>query len=370
VENYIRILVTLTPTLSFPVISSKHQTVENLAHQIEAEYAYRFLIPLPSGKTEGKPEDESQTEEDVMEPIECGALYVCGEEGMKPLRFTDTVGEVLESDGVVGVMNVNEGKQMWGSVSGIDLTTSQDSLSQSINPSKSGFVLDTTTTTTSLVSTTSPRSASRSNLSVVQPTGTTMALSRTPSHSGRLPSFRMSTIFNATLDDRFQSVLHNRVAIEYFINFWSDKEAKSNPTFFKNSIEDHTIDNLLFYLDVELFQGIPDSSHPHFARYIYMTYIRSGAPVPINLSEEIRRDVVVPSVTTEEGVDTAMFDESQEIVYSVLKGQAFVRFEKSAVYAGYQEKRRNDRMLYQAASIRSSYYSVFKPDPEWVTTTL
>ncbi len=135
-----------------------------------------------------------------------------------------------------------------------------------------------------------------------------------------------SQIQNETqvLETRFQSVLSNKLALDYFQKF---------------AIKEFSVENLLFWLDVELFAaGIScDIEDNYFeeretavihARYIYLTYINSNAPLQVNLSDDIRKDVTWP-IDDEDNVERNMFDEAQVAVYQLMKGHTFTRFEES-----------------------------------------
>lgn len=117
----------------------------------------------------------------------------------------------------------------------------------------------------------------------------------------------------SSLDDRLQSCLRNKIALRHFSEF---------------CIEEYTIENLLFWLDVEIFQSCHHEIREIYGKYIYLAYIKSGAALQVNISAEVRRDIHWPTATADETV----FDEAQEQVYSMIKGHSFVRFEKSTKY--------------------------------------
>ncbi|CAG8683494.1 14388_t:CDS:2, partial [Racocetra fulgida] len=80
ISSFIKLTVNISPTISFPVTIEKTYTVERLARQIEAEYAFKY----------GGIEERS-----IHEPLEVGLLY---DVSMVALRFRDLVGDVLEHD--------------------------------------------------------------------------------------------------------------------------------------------------------------------------------------------------------------------------------------------------------------------------------
>ncbi|KAJ3034113.1 hypothetical protein HDV00_005434 [Rhizophlyctis rosea] len=316
-ETFTRINVIVSPTVSFSVIADKNRTIEYLSHQIEAEYTYRFLFP--NGKVEDKSGAEMGQEEDELkhEPLECGLLC---DENMNALRFEDTIGAVLTEDTKVHVMNVYEGKEIWSSVQ-VDSTTVTENLS-------TPKVLDALPTSiresvadkldklsSSFVDSAKPvpvaaaMSGARSR-SINELGRSDVNLLQAPAEEGKIGGHHRCA--SLTLDDRLQWILHSRSALESFISF---------------CVEDHTVENLLFWFEAEIFQHISANDRLLYARYLYFTYLCGGAPMRINLSEEIRRDVALPTDSIH--VDNSMFDEAQEIIYAALKGQAFVRFERT-----------------------------------------
>ena len=84
-------MANISSSISFPVTVEKTYTVERLARQIEAEYAFKFCGFEHNG---------------LYEPLEVGLLY---DVSMVALRFRDFVGDVLEHGDVVNVLNVYEG---------------------------------------------------------------------------------------------------------------------------------------------------------------------------------------------------------------------------------------------------------------------
>jgi hypothetical protein len=100
-ESFQRVFVHLFPDLVFPIIVDGTRTVDTLARQIEAEYAFIFLTG------DGK-DARCQALKTLrkLEPLMVGLIY-CGN---TPLRFEDTIQTVIPHDGTVKVMNVFESK--------------------------------------------------------------------------------------------------------------------------------------------------------------------------------------------------------------------------------------------------------------------
>jgi hypothetical protein len=152
--------------------------------------------------------------------------------------------------------------------------------------------------------------------------GTKIPISPSTPNISRLSLASVSQIQNS--ETRFQAILSNTLALNYFQKF---------------TIREYSVENLLFWLDVELFTaGIScDIEDNYFeeqetsiihARYIYLTYINSNAPLQVNISDEIRKDITWP-INDDDIVDRNMFDEVQVAVYQLMKGHTFLGFEDS-----------------------------------------
>ncbi|KAF9196601.1 hypothetical protein BGZ50_009116 [Haplosporangium sp. Z 11] len=125
-------------------------------------------------------------------------------------------------------------------------------------------------------------------------------------------------------DARFQEILHNTIALDHFRQF---------------CFQEYSIENLLFWMDVELFakpspellqmnhkdkekqyDGATDDEKQEkqcgendeagqfavqHARYIYLTYIDACAPLQVNLSDETRTDIPWPILDYETSAPTS-----------------------------------------------------------------
>ncbi|KAI9226921.1 MAG: hypothetical protein DHS80DRAFT_24749 [Piptocephalis tieghemiana] len=86
------------------------------------------------------------------------------------------------------------------------------------------------------------------------------------------------------------------------------------------------LESLLFYMEVEAFRQCEEDRRvlSIYARFLYDVYIRVDAPLQVNLSAEVREEVEkCPRVWS------GMFDESQEVVYGLLKHHILQGFESS-----------------------------------------
>ncbi|KAG0025735.1 hypothetical protein BGZ82_009874 [Podila clonocystis] len=198
-------------------------------------------------------------------------------------------------------------------------------------------------------------------------------------------------------DARFQEILHNTIALDHFRQF---------------CFQEYSIENLLFWLDVELFSkpskefldmDTPEAKGDQMlnpahtdkpgrfavkhARYIYLTYIDSNAPLQVNLSDETRTEIPWPildyspsgsptSVTSKESglegwpVDRRMFDAAQEHTYQLMKGHTLVRFEESDLWKEVEKTICEQPEEYAKAAIDGPLNSHYKPEVKVITDTV
>ncbi|KAF9371634.1 hypothetical protein CPC16_002931 [Podila verticillata] len=203
-------------------------------------------------------------------------------------------------------------------------------------------------------------------------------------------------------DARFQEILHNTIALDHFRQF---------------CFQEYSIENLLFWLDVELFSKPPkefldmDTSEGKndeilsstntnsagqfavkHARYIYLTYIDSNGPLQVNLSDETRTEIPWPildyspssptSLTSKESelegwpVDRRMFDAAQEHTYQLMKGHTLVRFEESDLWKEVEKIicelpwESTEPEEYAKAAIYGPLNGHYKPDVTVITDTV
>ncbi|KAI8813114.1 hypothetical protein BJ742DRAFT_849898 [Cladochytrium replicatum] len=305
---------------TFEITVDRTQTVEYLTRQIEADWLFR------KNSMNGSPEDDGPTQQ----RLEISMLH---DAGNMALKFSETIENVLGPSDVVFALNTFE----------VSPSTDFDLLSFSERKHSTTDLDDSSTRGTFPASSTitslhSLLSNDASSAHVMHPTSLQSSRGRP-----------MSMLKNPTMDERLQAILHNKLALRYFSEF---------------CIEEYTIENLLFYVDVELFQSYDNEMRALFAKYIYHMYISDAAPLQVNISAEVKKDIPCPLQLQQSGVlpELSMFDEAQQQVYSMLKGHSYVRFERSPKYAAYQDAKRIDRVAYTEARIRGSYADYFRPD--------
>ncbi|KAG0272670.1 hypothetical protein BGZ95_011549 [Linnemannia exigua] len=147
------------------------------------------------------------------------------------------------------------------------------------------------------------------------------------------------------------------------------------------------------------------------ARYIYLTYIDSYAPLQVNLSDESRTDIPWPILDasdnssndnnhsrnnsgaskdgkkgirsrigsgndsrTEEVVgwplDRHMFDGAQEHTYQLMKGHTLVRFEDSELWKSAQRMMHDQPTEYEKATVHGPLHSHYCPDTSVILSTV
>ncbi|KAL7751775.1 hypothetical protein RI367_002775 [Sorochytrium milnesiophthora] len=152
----------------------------------------------------------------------------------------------------------------------------------------------------------------------------------------------------AACDSRFQSLLHNQVGLQLLCQF---------------CIKQRCVENLLFWIDVEILRSAPPELQWLLSKYILNIYIDKKAPLKVNVSEEVASDISVASISLGGLSFVSIFDEAQESVYWALKNQALGPFEGSQGFADFLTFRRQNRQAYYASKIRS-FSATFKPDLE------
>ncbi|KAJ3187873.1 hypothetical protein HDU85_006266 [Gaertneriomyces sp. JEL0708] len=357
--------------VSLEIMVDRQQTIEHLAKMAETQYAYRYFMheepPKPSSAGANRPQ---------RDPLQIGQVY---NSGMLALKFDDVVGDVLGYIDTVTVINAFEGDSINRTMHIVEedpASAEEEALLLSSggedagSPSHRSVELPAIESTVSLEESMSevfgkPLSAEgrRPSAAVVAapaPNTTQPPIPQTPrrrssnlrtQHNtqselreryGAMP-FNMPLV---TLDDRLQAILRNKFALRFFSDF---------------CIEEYTIENLLFWLDVEIFQSLDDEIRTLYGKYIFMTYLAANAPLQLNIPAEIRNDIPRPNGDTP---DVTTYDEAQEQVYAMLKGHSFLRFEKSPKWQQYQQAKTTERLEYLRGRVTGTFAASFASNVE------
>ncbi|KAI8810851.1 hypothetical protein BJ742DRAFT_885574 [Cladochytrium replicatum] len=344
VDNFMRLYVNPPGGKDpFVVVVDKRATVEYLSHLIEAEWALKYCM---SNKLDKNARSE--------EPLACGMLY---DANQLSLRFSDRVGDVLDADSDIFPTNVLDSQVYTSIISALSGEPSRKAVSNVGSQENVAEVPLSIKNDEVSASNDGVRALLETNDD--NPTAETIEeLSSNPQKTrGMSTSFSTSSKRSMPLHERIQEVLRNKVALDFFHEF---------------CIEEYVIENLLFWLDVEIFQSCPTEFQGAYAKYIYLLYIARGAPLQLNLTDEVQNEVPRPPEDDSQGwpADPMIFDEAQEQVYSNLKAYTFERFERSLKWSEMHTHRRADRAAYAKASVSDSYFELFKPDTNRITQTI
>ncbi|KAJ3238708.1 hypothetical protein HDU81_007288 [Chytriomyces hyalinus] len=338
-DCFIRLQVCLDrPEVSFHVVADRRNTIEYLTHQIEAEYVYKYAFPISE---EGK---DSTPIEGFM-PLEVGELTAMNS---VVLKYEDVIGESLDPDLVVNVVNVFE----INGVVAAEPSEESDVVSIGLidvaeEPERAVSKRGTVANPAFMAPPESTNSERHSAIS---------SLSRRKSNQSRRRSimsiFTMAAVKEPVpnMDDALLfEMLRNLVGIEMLISF---------------CLTDFTVENLLFWLDVQVFRSCPENLASQFGGYIYNMYLVSDAPVKVNVAGDLMYDIN-GAIVNQVGVDMTMFDDAQQHVYSLLKMKTLTRFKKSKLYASFESYRAKNEELYKSKSFSGKFYDglCFKKPP-------
>ncbi|KAI9325923.1 hypothetical protein DFJ73DRAFT_965487 [Zopfochytrium polystomum] len=355
-ENFWRIQVEVdNPRVSFFVIAEKRITINQLIHLIEAEYAYKFVLP---------PRDENgeYDADPSAQPLQCGLLY---DSAMNSLRFDDRVEAVLDFDETIHAMNVfSDYSQFSGCspASGLSFSLNVDTVdgpdganetpltkvmrrSSQLPPELPAQISEDSPAIDSATTDFVPEVCCHKPEAPDTETASTsvVILPRRPCSPKRSPTVASRS---PTLDDRFRSQFRNRAALQRFQEF---------------CVEDKTVENLMFWLEVEILQSCPDELQLIYGQYLYYIYLAPTAPLRINVCEEVLTDTTCPN--GEKVLDQIVFDEAQHHIYTMLKGHSFVKFERNAnLHSPLKEE---DDVLAKADML-GSFFEELKPNIDLV----
>ncbi|ORX96110.1 hypothetical protein K493DRAFT_301117 [Basidiobolus meristosporus CBS 931.73] len=330
IESYIRVTAFVSLHHYFTVTVSRASTVEELCKLIEAEYAFNYLCsPTPASSLDyvrestqslkqlldrGLMEDladsellgsDSTLEEDEgnAKPLICGAIF----SGKRELRFSDTVGDVLDKNDIVRVVNIYEEMTMINETSGIG----HDSRRWS-----------------------SPTANVRLDETFVDKRTGTSLLTQ-PSDAKPLTE----QVRNNSAEMRFQNIFENKICLNYFRQF---------------CLHECTIESFLFWVEVEVYRCTKSALVPVIAEYLYKVYIDTDGPLRINIPEAIRSNILPPISSSDYLPNLNMFDEAQEYVFDLLAHHVLPQFEASELYIKLVNDQAVDRTNFEQAYISES----------------
>ncbi|OUM58731.1 hypothetical protein PIROE2DRAFT_15929 [Piromyces sp. E2] len=333
--KYIQLCVEINGYHCFTITIEKQKTVEYLIHQIEAEYAFQFLFP--------KNKNIGELKKDFSEPLllsnqqfECNA--VMNSDG-EILKYTDIVGDVFDMFDTVVCTNVYEEKvplrDNYGLLNDVSDLDDVNKLDKEDN---------------SLAKEQTDNNQEESINDYKNKNGKQVKGSIVKKHRQNHDKI-YSMIPNPSLDERFQGVLHNKITLNMFYTF---------------CLKEYSVENLLFWLDVEIFQTVNKDQYELYAKYIYYTYIDEKAPLQINITEEIKSDINVDGADFSSSGILEMFDDAQEHIYIMLKICLYRKFENNQIFNKLVEYKKNNRNEYEKNRILGYYGNYYKPDYETI----
>ena len=118
----------------------------------------------------------------------------------------------------------------------------------------------------------------------------------------------------SSLEERLYSVLHNKESLRFFKNF---------------CIQEFSIENVLFWLEVEAFRETKcEKQRVLFSQHILSTYVKGSAPLALNLDSDLSKTVSHYTPSS----DKTLFDELQSFIFMLIKQSSYTSFENSDLF--------------------------------------
>jgi hypothetical protein len=140
--------------------------------------------------------------------------------------------------------------------------------------------------------------------------------------------------------------------------------------FYTFCLKEYSVENLLFWLDVEIFQTVNKDKYELYSNYIYYTYVDNNAPLQINITEEIKSDINIKDADFTNPDILEIFDEAQEHIYIMLKIYLYQKFELNSIFKILQDYKKRNRKEYEKNRILGYYGNYYKPDYELIQEKL
>ncbi|KAJ1336682.1 hypothetical protein BSLG_007001 [Batrachochytrium salamandrivorans] len=328
INQFIRIQVLFRNGQVLRLLVDRTKTIEYVARQIEAEYAIRYLIDANEQEfSESDLLGSIANNSSTISLMQITQLY---DAGNLALPFSAFVGDLLAFDDSVTAVTTEE-------------VTSEtlDELGELEESEEIGHHVALTS---------EEQDTLHKNKIAVGSVFALIDINYTQKNkqdtTNAIPNslVRSHTIKSSTLDDRLQSVLHNIISMQFFNEF---------------CLQEYSVENSLFWIEAEIFKTIQDPTIRYtFAQYLYLTYIAGNkAPLTLNLSVDVCNDIPWPPP---ECPELTMFDEAQDHAYTMIKGHAYTRYEKGAIFEKFLEFKLSDRYTYIQGRVLWSYDTMFK----------
>ncbi|KAJ1909037.1 hypothetical protein IWQ60_011396, partial [Tieghemiomyces parasiticus] len=386
IASYIRILAHVSSVRSFPVTVRRLDSIEDLARQIEAEYAFRYPCSRPATPLFSPTDRGPAVEVDVdhspnAAPLICGALLL----NDIPLLFDACVDDVLAMDDTITVVNLHDGEEL-----GLSKTHTPASGTAPASPAEPANSFAHPAAVYSPLANRPPTSSLSMSIGI-QPTVACGADPAVPwsehplamAHPTRPPGLplpsstfvvepgRTSVISQDSLssfasqrsETSMRAAIHHAPAVqvdrEPHLDGLSMRKAEALftaqrlarlalprvrftnllstpamvPYFLHYCLQagDFALESALFWLDVERFRSTQSNVCRLTANYIYITYLAPQAPLFANVSGELRNEIAWPFLPGWH-LDTSVFDEAQEWVFQTMKHRHLTRFERGELF--------------------------------------
>ncbi|KAJ3226719.1 hypothetical protein HK099_004329 [Clydaea vesicula] len=325
-RGFFRLTACLDSGLTFLITIESNQSIEQLAKHIEAEHWFSYVVPRMS--VDRQPEVKVKSRSNWSKsPLEVKSLY---DKDRKSLDSTLIISKCFRNYDTVYVEL--EGKGL-SAVPGSALT------SYSYLAMQSTQNLDSES-----------KKFKRKLINSFRFGDSSFANKSRKSFLIASSDMNIST----TVDDRFNEILTNRLALMHFNEFCTDE---------------CTIHNLRFWIDVEIFKSCDASMRVLFANYIYLTYIDAGCKFQVRITPEVDQAIPWPILPSDD-IESTIYNDAQREIYCEMRDQTFFKFEKSADFVKLQEKIIKDGNKYQNNKITKSFAHYFQPDIDKMQTTI
>jgi len=297
-------IIIILENVKFGLTVDKNNTIEYLAKQIEAEYTFKFLLKEDS--------------EDNFVTLECGGIC---DSNMIPLQFSDIIGDVIGMGDEIYCLNVFKINTPIRPKFSFD---KQDRINTIDDDDKSDS-FDTNDILPTIV----------------------------PLKDDDSEKFTFRSIQSTKSDILLSKILSNRIGLQYFLNF---------------CIKELVVEDILFWLDIECYQTIEPKLKELYVSFIIITYIIDGAPLKINISEELKNNFFIQY--SENPMSNELFDEIQEEIYSTIQCFHYAKFEQSELFQSLLNTRKKDIEKYNNFNLKNVFDESFPHDIHFLIKTV
>eukprot|EP00761_Pharyngomonas_kirbyi_P012548 gb/GECH01012575.1/.p1 GENE.gb/GECH01012575.1/~~gb/GECH01012575.1/.p1 ORF type:complete len:522 (+),score=103.63 gb/GECH01012575.1/:1-1566(+) len=106
-------------------------------------------------------------------------------------------------------------------------------------------------------------------------------------------------------------------------------------------IREFSVENLLFWIEVEQFKKVSGDEMNQIANQIFETYIMYGSAFEINIDDELSAGI--RERIHNGNISSDMFDEVQDYIYHAMQADSFERFKQSNLYKNFMAQNPSSR---------------------------